>query len=313
MKKTTGRRKAGRLPPRRGTGNIQAAAVHPERDELSGATTLVLVTGASKGIGEACALRLARRGWRVFAGYRDPADAERLREHGLEPLPLDITDAGQVEAAARTVEAVTGEGGLHGVVNNAGIAVAGPLEFLPIDQLRRQLEVNVVGQVAVTHALMPALRRARGRIVFIGSIAGRSAMPFTGAYSASKFALEAIADSLRVELMPWGLRVSIVEPGVIATPIWDTSLAAGDALLAAMPPEAMVYYGAKMPGLRKRALRGKDGRDPDDVARVVEHALTARRPKLRYVVGTDARLRLVLGLLPARLRDRLIAAVVKRL
>ncbi|MGD8278826.1 MAG: SDR family oxidoreductase [Gemmatimonadota bacterium] len=280
---------------------------------MSGATKSVLVTGASKGIGESCALRLARRGWRIFAGYRDPADAERLRGHGLEAVPLDITDAGQIEAAARTVEDATGERGLHGVVNNAGIAVAGPLEFLPVAALRRQLEINVIGQVAVTQALMPALRRARGRIVFIGSISGRSALPFTGAYAASKYALEAVTDALRIELMPWGLRVAIVEPGVIATPIWETSLGVGEELLSSMPPEAMVHYGAKMPGLRRRAQRGKQGRDPDDVARAVEHALTARRPKLRYVVGTDARVRLGLLLLPTRLRDRLIADVVKRL
>jgi NAD(P)-dependent dehydrogenase (short-subunit alcohol dehydrogenase family) len=272
-----------------------------------------LVTGASKGIGEACATRLARRGWRVFAGFRDPADGERMEAQGLVPVPLDVTDAGQIADAARTVEAATGEHGLDGVVNNAGIALAGPLEFLPIDRLRQQLEVNVVGQLAVTCALLPALRRARGRVVFIGSISGRSALPFTGAYAASKFALEAIADSLRVELMPWELRVAIVEPGVIATPIWETSLGFSEGLLAEMPPEAMKYYGAKMPGLRKRALRGKDGRDPDDVARAVEHALTARRPRLRYVVGTDARLRLAFQRLPARLRDRIISAAVNRL
>jgi len=280
---------------------------------LSEATTSVLVTGASKGIGEACALRLARRGWRVFAGHRDAADGERLAGLGLVPVPLDITDSDAVAAAARTIEDATGGGGLHGVVNNAGIAVAGPLEFLPVDALRRQLEVNVIGQVAVTQALLPALRRARGRIVFIGSISGRSALPFTGAYAASKYALEAVTDALRIELMPWGLRVAIVEPGVIATPIWETSLGLGEALLSSMPPEAMVHYGASMPGLRKRAQRGKEGRDPDDVARAVEHALTARRPKLRYVVGTDARIRLALLRLPTRLRDRLIAEVVKRL
>jgi NAD(P)-dependent dehydrogenase (short-subunit alcohol dehydrogenase family) len=271
------------------------------------------VTGASKGIGEACALRLARGGWRVFGGVRADADAERLRAAGITPVSLEVTDEVQTAAAAAFVDAEVGERGLDGLVNNAGIAVAGPLEFLPLAELRRQLDVNVVGQVAVTQALMPALRRARGRIVFIGSISGKSALPFTGAYAASKFGLEAVADALRVELMPWRMRVSIVEPGVIATPIWETSLAFGEAMLAAMPPVALEYYGAAVDGLKDRALRGKSGRPPDDVARVVEHALTARRPKLRYVVGTDARLRMLFQLLPARLRDRIIAEAVKRL
>jgi NAD(P)-dependent dehydrogenase (short-subunit alcohol dehydrogenase family) len=273
----------------------------------------VLVTGASKGIGEACALRLARAGYRVFAGVRAAADGERLRAAGLTPVPLDITDPGQVEAAARFVAAETGAHGLAGLVNNAGIAVAGPLEFLPVSALRHQLEINVIGQVAVTQAVLPALRRARGRIVFIGSVSGRSALPFTGAYAASKYALEAITDALRIELMPWGLHVSIVEPGVIATPIWDTSLALGEELIASMPPSAVELYGSRLDGLRKRALRGRSGRDPDDVAQAVEHALSARRPRTRYLVGMDARLRILFLLLPTRLRDRIIAEAVKRL
>ena len=273
----------------------------------------MLVTGASKGIGEACALRLAARGWRVFAGYRGAVDGERLRGKGLTPIPLDITDSLQIEAAARRIEGETGAGGLAGVVNNAGIAVAGPLEFLPIQELRRQLEVNVVGQVAVTQSLMPALRRARGRVVFIGSISGRSALPFTGAYAASKFALEAVTDALRVELMPWKMHVSMVEPGVIATPIWDTSLAFGEELVASMPPEAHDRYGAAIDGLKERARRGRLGRHPDAVARVIEHALSARRPRTRYLVGTDAHLRMLFQRLPTRLRDRITAEAVKRL
>ncbi|MGD1157325.1 MAG: SDR family oxidoreductase, partial [Terriglobia bacterium] len=183
----------------------------------------VVITGASTGIGEACALHLDKLGFRVFAGIRKAADAEALRHRAsarLVPIRLDVSDETEVEQAARNVtEALRGEG-LAGLVNNAGIVVAGMLEFLPLDALRRQLEVNVVGQVAVTQAFLPHLRKARGRIVNIGSVSGLIAGPFSGAYAASKFALEALTDALRVELRPWKIHVSIVEPGNIQTPIW---------------------------------------------------------------------------------------------
>jgi NAD(P)-dependent dehydrogenase (short-subunit alcohol dehydrogenase family) len=185
----------------------------------------VLVTGASSGIGEASAVRLARAGWRVLAGVRKAGDAPA----GTEEVLLDITNGGQVGAVADGVEE------LHGLVNNAGIALAAPLEFLPLDELRRQLEINVTGQVAVTQALLPALRRARGRIVFMGSIAGRSSLPFLAPYAASKHALEAVADALRIELGPWGIGVTIVEPGTIKTPIWARSAAVADELVARFP------------------------------------------------------------------------------
>src|SRR5581483_7822637 len=185
-----------------------------------------LVTGASSGIGAACANRLVRGGWHVLAGVRRTGDAPA----GTEELRLDVTDPTQIRAAADRVER------LDGLVNNAGIVVAAPLEELPLDELRRQLEVNVVGQLAVTQALLPALRAARGRIVLVGSIAGRSALPFLGAYSASKFALEAVADALRIERAPAGIRVSLVEPGTIATPIWQRAAADADELAARLGP-----------------------------------------------------------------------------
>src|SRR5262245_27461228 len=168
----------------------------------------ILVSGASKGIGEACALQLAGQGHLVFAGVRKQQDADRLQSRGGErivPLTLDVTSETDIRAAAVEMENRLEGRGLAGVVNNAGIAIACPLEFLPIAELRRQLEVNVVGQLAVTQAMLPLLRRATGRIVNIGSIAGRSALPMTGAYSASKYALEALTDSLRVELLRWRL------------------------------------------------------------------------------------------------------------
>lgn len=270
----------------------------------------VVITGASKGIGRACALRLDRAGFRVFAGVRRDADAEALRtaaSERLTPLRIDVADAGSIAAAARSVADAVGETGLAGLVNNAGVAIAGPLEFLPPAELRRQLEVNVVGQVAVTQALLPLLRRARGRIVNMGSISGLSALPFTGAYAASKHALEAITDALRVELLPWGIHVVVIEPGVIATPIWETSIHAAEQIMEGYPPEASEYYGAVLERVKETAMRGAThGLPPDAVARAVEHALTARRPKTRYLVGRDARLRARLRWLPDRIRDRLI-------
>lgn len=275
----------------------------------------VLVTGASKGIGEACVVRLSRAGWRVFAGYRAAADADALNAIGgaVVPVRLDVTDADDISAVASTIDEHTREDGLHAVVNNAGIAVGGPLEFLPIDALRTQLEVNVIGQIAVTQAMLPAVRRARGRIVFVGSIAGRSALPFVGAYAASKFALEALTDALRVELQPFGMHVSIVEPGVIATPIWERSLEMGNRNLEASPPELETYYGRLLDRVRARIARGMGGLPPDDVARVVERALDATRPRTRYLVGTDARLRaLMQSLLPDRARDAVVRRALDR-
>ena len=265
----------------------------------------VLVTGASSGIGRAAALRLARTGWRVYGGVRTAEDGAVLREHGVEPLELDITAPAQIAAAA---EAVGPE--LHGLVDNAGIAVAAPLELVPLDELRRQLEVNVVGQVAVLQAFLPALRRARGRIVLMGSVGGRSALPFLGPYAASKHALEAIADSLRVELAPWGIRVSIVEPASVSTAIWTKGAAHADALRAGASRATAELYAARIERFKEVALERGPGIDPDVVAKAVEHALTASRPKARYLVGRDAHLRAWIERLPTRLRDRVLAKVL---
>jgi len=255
-----------------------------------------LVTGASSGIGRACAVRLASSGWRVVAGVRRAGEAPP----GTEEVLLDVTDGDQIGAAAERVDE------LAGLVNNAGIAVAAPLEFLPPDDLRRQLDVNVIGQVAVTQAFLPALRRTRGRVVFMGSIAGRSALPFLGAYAASKHALEAVADSLRVELRPFGIAVSIVRPGSIKTPIWTRERPDPS-------EEAMVLYGKRIEAFRRIALkRGAAGAPPEAVAKVVEDALTAERPKTRYLVGRDAKLRAGFERLPDRLRDRIYERVLLR-
>ena len=233
---------------------------------------------------------------------RTTADADALREQGIEPVELDVTDAAQVAAVA---EAVGPE--LYGLVDNAGIAVAAPLELVPLDELRRQLEVNVIGQVAVLQAVLPALRQARGRVVLMGSIGGRSALPFLGPYAASKHALEALADSLRVELRPFGILVSIVEPGSIATPIWRKGAERAQELSADFEPERAALYAPAVARFREVALSRGLGVDPDMVAKAVEHALSASRPKARYLVGRDAHLRAWIERLPTRLRDRVLA------
>lgn len=271
---------------------------------MTATTRCVLVTGASSGIGEATALRLAGAGWRVLAGVRASADAERLRAAAerLEPVTIDVTEPATIAAAAERL----GDEPLHGLVNNAGTALAMPLEFLPLDELRGQLEVNLVGQVAVTQALLPNLRSARGRIVNVGSIAGRSSLPFLGAYAASKHAVEAVTDALRVELRPFGIAVTVVEPGTIATPIWRKGGELFEHLAAELPEEVGELYGERMAAFRNAAAAaGRRAEPADKVAIVIERALAAQQPKARYVVGRDARRRARVERLPTRLRDRI--------
>lgn len=270
----------------------------------------VVVTGASKGIGAAVVRRLARDGYRVVAGVRREEDAAALRDELGEravPALLDVTDPEAVAATADLVGREVGERGLAGLVNNAGIAVAAPLEFLPPEELRRQLDVNVVGQHAVTKALLPLLRRGHGRIVNVGSIGGRIASPMTGPYHASKFALRGLTDSLRLELAPWGIEVVLVEPGAVATPIWETSIAAADRLQQALPPEVAKLYGRVAARARAGArYNAAHGMPAEKVAAVVAQALTARRPRARYLVGRDAHIAAMVARLPDRLRDRLV-------
>src|SRR4051794_9176325 len=265
----------------------------------------VVVTGASTGIGDVSARHLSSLGFHVFAGVRKAEDAERARAAGLEPLTLDVIDADSIRAAVEQV----GDTPLAGLVNNAGIAVAGPLEFIPVEEFRHQLDVNVVGQVAVTQAFLPALRKARGRIINMGSIGGRVALPLLSPSAASKFALEAIPDSLRRELRPWGMHVAIIEPAAIATPIWDKSREANEELAKDAPPEAEQLYGKLIERIRaETAELGRNGLPPIEVAKAVEHALTADRPKTRYLVGRQAKGRAAAAaLLPDRAFDRLIA------
>lgn len=271
-----------------------------------------LITGASTGIGRATALRLDRTGWRVFAGVRRDEDAESLRAAGsdrLTALMLDVTDATQIATAARRIDEELGAAGLDGLVNNAGIAVPGPLEALPIDDFRRQIEVNLTAHVAVTQATLASIRRARGRVVFVTSIGGLIAFPMFGAYHAAKFGLEAVGDVFRQELRPWGIEVSVVEPGSIATPIWERGQRAADAFLASADDEQKELYASPIAAYREVARRtGARGIPPEKVAKAIEHALSSRRPRTRYLVGADARAQArVRHLLPTRLLDRIIA------
>jgi NAD(P)-dependent dehydrogenase (short-subunit alcohol dehydrogenase family) len=260
---------------------------------------LALVTGASSGIGRACATHLATLGFHVLAGVRDVADAPP----GLEAVRLDVTSEADVAAVAERVGAELGA-----LVNNAGIAIMGPVEGVSVDDWRRSMEVNLLGQIAVTRALVPALVRARGRVVNMSSIGGRVAMPLFGPYSASKFALEAVTDALRRELGPHGVKVVAVEPGAIATPIWDKGLEQASARLAAMPAEVPHRYAKLIAPVRSEAERmGRDGLPPEEVADAVGRAVTARRPRTRYVIGRDAKVQAVLArLLPDRAFDALV-------
>jgi NAD(P)-dependent dehydrogenase (short-subunit alcohol dehydrogenase family) len=269
-----------------------------------------LITGAGSGIGEACVKRLSRMGWRVFAGVLDETQRAHVEQSRLErvtPVMLDITKATAIVAAAETIAAEVGRRGLAGLVNNAGIGVVGPLEYVAIDRLRHQLEVNLIGHVAVTQACLPLLRQATGRIVNISSLAGRLSIPLLAPYSVSKFGIEAVSDALRQELRPWKMYVACIEPALVDTPILSSTDAAADAAFAALTEEGRVLYGPFFNRLKSATRMSSAAQPPDVVARAVVHALTARRPKTRYVVGGMRWQFLLLSKLPDRLRDWVIA------
>ena len=272
-------------------------------------TEPVLVTGASTGIGLAVVRRLATGGTPVLAAVRNEADAAKLAAiANVEPLILDVTDADDVAALAERLDGSR----LSGLVNNAGIAVAGPLEELSLDEWRRQFDVNLFGLVAVTKASIGALRAGHGRIVNVGSIGGRIGQPFVGPYSASKGAVHLLTESLRRELMPWKIWVAVVEPGAVATPIWSKGTDASAQILDRISPAGRERYGAQL-GQMAKVIAKQEGSaiGPDIVAQAVEHALTAKRPRSSYVLGREARISLVLSrVLPAQMMDRLIARVI---
>lgn len=282
---------------------------------LQQASRFVVITGASTGIGAGCAIGCAQQGMTVFAGVRDLRAGEALqaKEGAIIPLQLDVTDDESIKRAADTVRQRVGGAGLAGLINNAGIAIGSPLEVIPLSQLRKQLEVNVIGQIAVTQAFLPLLRQAQGRIVNMGSIAGRGTIPMMGPYSASKFAMEALTDALRLELYPWGIHVSIIEPGAIATPIWDKSLNTALDVEKDMPAGAKLLYEKAARQVWEAVQEAAQRAIPvDAVVQAVLHALTSPRPKTRYLVGTDAKLRAFMAKwLPDRMQDWILKKVLK--
>jgi NAD(P)-dependent dehydrogenase (short-subunit alcohol dehydrogenase family) len=273
-----------------------------------------LITGSSTGIGRATALRLDRDGWRVFAGVRKQEDAESLRAEAsdrLTPVMLDVTDGEAIASVAAEIAGQLGASGLDGLVNNAGIGVPSPLETIPIDDFRRQIEVNLVGQVRVTQAMLPMVRAARGRIVFISSIGGRIAFPLGGAYHAAKFGIEAVGDVFRQELRPWKISVSLVEPGSIDTPIWQRGDREADAIGQRVPARDELYSEAMSAYRKASASLAERGIPPAKVAEAIEHALTARRPYPRYLVGLDAKFQARAKIVtPTRLFDRIVARIL---
>lgn len=267
----------------------------------------VLVTGAARGIGKSIVSYLAAAGWDVIGGVRSAADADALSAlPGVSAVTLDITDDAQVAALPDVLP-----GRLDAVVNNAGIAVSGPLEGLTPAEIRRQLDVNVVGQLAVTSAVLPLLRESQGRIVFISSVNGKLSAPMMGAYSASKFALEAAADALRVELRSWNIAVSVVQPAQTDTDLWREADQSVVDMENALAPQHRALYTKHVAGMRKAIpMSQRLAVDPDKVSKVVLEALTARKPRARYPVGLATAVQMTLMTkLPTRARDTLLGKV----
>lgn len=266
-----------------------------------------IVTGARRGIGLATARCLAAAGWTVFAGVRDHSSYERLSaEDGIRPIMLDVTDQSHIDDLADALPAH-----IDALVNNAAFGLLGPVEALTTSDLRRQFDVNLIGQVAVTQALLPRIRESAGRIIFISSVGGRSVVPMEGAYCSSKFALEAIADALRVELRPWGIPVSVVEPGPTDTETWREVGTMIDEMEERMSAPHRDLYARHVRGLRANIARfGSATTPPDAVARTVQRALTARRPRARYLVGAPARAMVAMNaVLPSRAGDAIGARI----
>ncbi len=271
----------------------------------------VLISGASTGIGRACALHLDSKGWRVFAGYRKDADAESLKSEAvgqLTPVKFDVADSDSIAGAVETVTSSIGGHGLDSLINNAGVAVGGPVEFVARDQWRQQFEINLFGAIELTQGCLPLLRKTKGRIINVSSIAGRSSMPFTAPYCASKHAMEALSDSLRLELLEWGIQTILIEPGAIETPIWDKATKQTDEIEAASNSPAMQLYGKALNQFNTILKDAARRAAPVElVVQAVWKALNDEPPRDRYVVGNDARLRLFLKLFPTRFQDWVLA------
>jgi NAD(P)-dependent dehydrogenase (short-subunit alcohol dehydrogenase family) len=272
----------------------------------------VLVTGTSTGIGHSTALELARRGWRVFAGVRKEADGDALKreaEGEVHIVLLDVADEASIDSAAALLAEQTG-GKLHGLVNNAGVYLGGPLELMRPEEIRKTLDVNVTGLLLLTRACLPLLRAAQGRIVNISSISGLIAMPGVSVYAASKHAVEAVTDALRVELQPFGIKVVAVEPGGVKTPIWDKGAKRDAAAREDRGTAETRELYAPIVRLLEKLNAKPGGLPPEALAEVVTEALESAKPKNRYLVGKDAKALKMLTRLPDGLRDKAIAAKI---
>ena len=274
------------------------------------ASKAVLITGSSTGIGKAAALLLDRRGLKVYACVRKEADGEALRKEAtgaLTPVILDVTKADTIAASRGLLERELAQTGLGALVNNAGIAVTAPLECIPLDDLRWQFEVNVFGQIAVTQAFMPLIRKAAGRVIFVGSLGGWVAPPLQGPYCGTKFALEGFCDAMRVEMADSGISVSLVKPGAIATPIWERGADISRGVIDRIAPDLLEPYRPAME--RLRAAVGDTvahAIPPEAVAEAIFEAVTVSKPRARYLVGSDAKVARYFRMLPDFLKDRLI-------
>jgi NAD(P)-dependent dehydrogenase (short-subunit alcohol dehydrogenase family) len=284
-------------PERRGVVSVSEESAITARS--------VLVTGASSGIGEHVAATLIDRGYTVFAAMREPNDGRGLADAGAFVVRLDVTDARSIEEASESVRTRLDGARLGAVVNNAGIGSFGPLELLDTEEIRRVFEVNALGAHAVTRAFLPQLRASRGRIVMISSVSGRIAAPFLGPYAASKFALEALSDSLRREMVPFGVRVVVVQPGPIATPLWGKMRARDVSRLEASA------YGPALSKFRTLVEASENAaRHPEEVSRAVVRAIEARSPPARLLVTRTPLAMRLLGCLPDRLLDWLVVSRV---
>lgn len=271
----------------------------------------IVVTGASSGIGRATALTLAQQGFDVYAGVRKPADAESLQAaggHRVHPVHLDVTDADSIAKVAHEVAEQVGDSGLAGLVNNAGATVPGPVEYLALQTFREQLEVNLVGPLAVTQAMLPMLRAGTGRVVNVSSGAGRAAIPLMAPYVSAKHGLEGLSDVMRLEFRSFGVGVSVIEPGFIATPMGGKLERDTVAILESMTPEHRNAYEPALDQLAEQISGdAENGSPPEVVAEAILHALTSNRPKTRYPAGGGAaRLLFLRRLLPDRWFDRII-------
>ncbi|MCL1630362.1 SDR family oxidoreductase [Sporolactobacillus sp. CPB3-1] len=268
----------------------------------------VFITGSSGGIGTAAIEKLVAQGYRVFAGVRNPEKIKRLSEKlapAVIPVKIDVTDSASVASAVHDVNEVVKEEGLTGLINNAGYILQGPLELLSIEEIKEQFEVNVFGQIRAVQAFLPMIRKAEGRIINIGAVTGKTAMPYIGALSASKQVVEALTDALRIELKPWRIQVVLIEPAAMETSIFDKAKSASDAALQSVPQDKKALY-EKVLSLVDASMANQVLNAPGIVADSIYHALSVEHPHTRYAVGRGARLAVTLGRLPDRLRDQIL-------